>query len=300
MHLTVSICTWNRSRLLAQTLTQMTLLRVPENTTWELLVVDNNSTDDTPAVIKSFDGRLPVRGLFEGKPGVSNAKNLAVREAAGAYILWTDDDVLVEPTWMAAYASAFTRKPTVGFFGGVILPWFPHDPPEWLRRGFSHVAAAYAARDFGPDEISLSETILPFGANMAIRVAEQRAFLFDPTLGPRPGGVLRGEEIDVFQRMLARGVTGASVPDAVVRHYIPPERQSLRYLRGFYRGVGEHRALANASAAAARMLGKPRWVWRSAIQNEIRYRIGRPFGRPEQWIQYLRDASIAWGWLQRD
>jgi glycosyltransferase involved in cell wall biosynthesis len=275
----------------------MTKLRVPENTTWELLVVDNNSTDDTPAVLASFDGRLPIRRLFEPMPGVCNARNLAVKEASGDYMLWTDDDVLVEPTWMAGYVAAFLRRPSAGFFGGVIRPWFPQDPPEWLRRGFDPVASAYAARDLGPEEMPLSAEQLPYGANMAVRIEEQRAFLYDVSLGPRPGSRMRGEETDMFLRMIGQGVAGSWVPDAIVRHYIPPERQSVKYLREYYRGQGEYLALTKEPPATPRLFGKPRWYWRSAIQNEAQYRIGRAFGRPEKWVPKLRDASVAWGRL---
>src|SRR5512134_131488 len=103
MDLTVAICTWNRGELLRKTLEQMTELVVPPGVTWELLVVNNNSTDHTDAVAAGFRRRLPLRYLVEPTPGKSNACNLAVREARGDYILWTDDDVLVSPQWLAAY-----------------------------------------------------------------------------------------------------------------------------------------------------------------------------------------------------
>jgi glucosyl-dolichyl phosphate glucuronosyltransferase len=297
MHITVAICTWNRASLLAQTLTAMTALRVPERTTWELLVVDNNSTDDTAATIAAFAGRLPIRRVFEPTPGLSSARNLATIEASGEYVLWTDDDVLVEPTWLEAFVAAFVRRPAAGFFGGVIRPWFPNDPPEWLRRGFDHVATAYAALDHGPEEVPLSRGRFPFGANMAFRINEQRAFLFDPTIGRRPGGPPGGggDETDVFRRMEARGIEGWWVPGAIVRHYIPPERQSIAYLRRYFMGYGEFLARTEEPSPAPRLFGKPRWMWRSVLANEARYRVGRWFAAPEQWVPHLKLASVTWG-----
>lgn len=298
MHITVAICTWNRASLLAQTLTALTAVRPPEGTTWELLVVDNNSTDATAATIASFGGRLPIRRLFEPKPGLSNARNCAIGEASGQYLLWTDDDVLVEPTWLAAYAAAFTRRPAAGYFGGVIRPWFPNAPPQWLRRGFDHVASAYAAQDHGSAEVPLSDGRVPFGANMAFRLTDQRAFPYNPALGPAHGTAIRGDETDVFHRMQARGIEGWWVPEAIVRHYIPPERQSIAYLREYFMGYGHFLAQTASPSPAPRLFGKPRWLWRSALENEARYRFGRLFGPPEEWVLKLKLASVTWGQLK--
>src|SRR5690348_908357 len=97
--LTVAICTWNRARALRTTLEQLTRVRVPAGAAWELLVVNNNCTDDTDAACREFETRLPIRLLHEPTPGQSHARNLAIRESRGAYIAWTDDDVLVDEGW---------------------------------------------------------------------------------------------------------------------------------------------------------------------------------------------------------
>src|SRR5436309_3023469 len=78
MHATVAICTWNRSQLLRQTLDQFLDLAIPAGMTWELLVVNNNSTDDTDVVLAEFESRLPLRRLFEREPGLSHARNAAL------------------------------------------------------------------------------------------------------------------------------------------------------------------------------------------------------------------------------
>src|SRR6266550_1086469 len=112
MLVSVALCSWNRSGLLRKTLEQFTYLEAPNGFDWELLVVDNNSTDDTPDVLAEFASRLPLRALREPMPGKSNAANLAVREARGEYILWTDDDVLAGSDWVRQYVDAFRRYPT--------------------------------------------------------------------------------------------------------------------------------------------------------------------------------------------
>src|SRR5207253_11169792 len=100
MHATVAICTWNRSQLLRQTLDQFLDLAIPAGMTWELLVVNNNSTDDTDVVLAEFESRLPLRRLFEREPGLSHARNAALAAATGDYILFTDDDVLIAQSWL--------------------------------------------------------------------------------------------------------------------------------------------------------------------------------------------------------
>src|SRR5258708_18628298 len=99
MHITVGICTWNRCELLTQTLSRLRTLAVPPDVDWEVLVVNNNSTDRTDAVVDSFVGRLPIRRLFEPRPGVACARNRVLREGRGDCVLWTDDDALVDENW---------------------------------------------------------------------------------------------------------------------------------------------------------------------------------------------------------
>jgi glycosyltransferase involved in cell wall biosynthesis len=296
--MTVAICTWNRAPLLRQTLEEMTKLAVPADVWWELLVVNNNCTDATDAVIAEFSARLPIRRLFQPEPGLSNARNMAVAEARGDYIVWTDDDVLVAPDWLTEYARAFARWPDAVAFGGPIAPWFPNTPPPWLERAWPRVANAYASIDYGATAQPLADGLVPFGANMAMRMDAQRAALFDPARGVRPGSRMGGEETDVVRRMLRQGMTGWWVPTARVRHYIPVERQTRAYLRGWYRSYGEYLGRYGGESDAAMLLGRPRWLWRSAVLSELRYRVLGPLRPPTAWIEDLIEASTAWGQLR--
>src|SRR4051794_1841821 len=116
MRLTVAICTWNRADLLAKTLGNLcTLDRLP-GADWELVLVDNGSTDSTRQVADRFAGRLPLRYVVEPLRGLSNARNRAIREARSDLVVWTDDDVLVGPGWLRAYAGAERQHPDSAFF----------------------------------------------------------------------------------------------------------------------------------------------------------------------------------------
>jgi glycosyltransferase involved in cell wall biosynthesis len=301
MLLTVAVCTWNRSRLLRQCLEQMTRLDIPSGVDWELLVVNNNCTDDTDAVITAFDSRLPIRRLFEPKPGKSFALNRAVCEACGEYILWTDDDGLVNQDWLAAYVQAIQRWPGAAFFGGPVRPWFPATPPRWLMRVWPQVATAYAARDLGAEPFQFDGgNRLPYGVNWAIRLKEQRRYEYSPCLGPQPGSHIRGEELSLMGALLADGCQGWWVPNAGVQHCIPLERMTTRYLRNYFLGQGQYLATIEPTWNGPTLLGKPRWLWRHIVTAELRYRIRRLTSPPEIWIHELIAASMAWGTFKVD
>jgi len=146
MIVTIAICTWNRCSLLGQTLGQMTNLVIPDGIEWELLVVDNNSTDSTEEVVKSFATNLSNRYVFDPKSGKSNALNTASRRAIGEYILWTNDDALVDSGWMTGYCQALECHPGAGFFGGLVEPLSEGSPPKWLKLCPPQIEATHAIR----------------------------------------------------------------------------------------------------------------------------------------------------------
>ncbi|MGH7719977.1 MAG: glycosyltransferase [Gemmatimonadaceae bacterium] len=295
MHLSVAICTWNRARMLRQTLDHLTRVQLPAGDEWELLVVDNNCTDGTGDVIAGFAGRLPVRCVREPSPGISHARNTATRAARGAYIVWIDDDVIVAPDWLRSYREAFALRPEAAVFGGPIEPWFEGAPPAWLSRVWRRVGTAYAWRDFGADAVPLSHERVPFGANFAVRADVQRRMPYDPQLGVRPTSSARGEETTVIRAILAQGGAGWWVPHARVRHCIPAERQSVGYLRRYFSDIGQQVAHADGAGDTRHFLGRPLWLWREALTAEARYRVRRAVSSPDVWIDDLVHASFTWG-----
>jgi glycosyltransferase involved in cell wall biosynthesis len=286
MKITVAVCTWNRASLLEKTLERMTHLQQPKHVDWELLVVNNNCTDTTDAVIAAFAEKLPIRRVLQPVPGLSNARNAAVENAAGDYIVWTDDDVLVDSQWLVAYAEAFARDPDACVFGGPVAPWFEGEAPRWLREGFDAVSSAFATRDLGAKRIPLDgQRNVPFGANFAVRVVEQRAVRYDPALGRQPGATVLGEEVAVIQQMLARGGHGWWIPQATVQHWIPKSRQSMQYLCDYYVGQGRTYMRAGDLRGRWHFLGRPAWLWRRtawAMLQSRWHRIARP---PRVWMR---------------
>lgn len=218
-------------------------LVVPSGLLWELIVVDNGGSDCTEQVAGSYGERLPVRYVREEMAGLSNARNRGVAEARGEYICWTDDDVSLDPNWLAAYVEAFRRHPEAAVFGGRILPVLEPPTSKWfaMARDNWPIRTVLAARDFGDEitPVTFREGRTPYGANFAIRAVEQHRHRYNPNLGTSPTQRRVGEETDMIYRIVKEGGTGWWVPDAKVNHVIQPQRQTLWYIFHYYRTTGE-------------------------------------------------------------
>jgi glycosyltransferase involved in cell wall biosynthesis len=233
MKITIAICTWNRAPSLRTTLESIAIALPPQESTFEIVVINNNCTDVTDQIPEEFAARLPILLHHEKRAGLSHARNKAIDVASGEYIIWIDDDVTVRADWLIAYEQAFIRWPEVSLFGGAIIPRFEGKPPTWLRWMLPWVSTAFSTRNFAEGPIDPGGA-LPFGANFAVRTREQRRFGYDTRLGRRPGNALiGGEEADVILAILEAGGTGRWVR-AAVDHWIPRSRRNFSYLLAFY------------------------------------------------------------------
>jgi len=295
---TVAICTWNRDLLIFQALEQLTRIEQPRGG-WEVIVVNNGSSDATERVLDGFMGRLPLRRAFEPRPGLSNARNTAVRQASGDYIVWTDDDVLVDSGWLLAYERAAERWPAASVFGGPVRPRFEGTPPSWLSSAWREVGDAFALRELGTEPFELDTHRVPYGPNFVVRMREQRCFPYDPNLGRKHGAGTLGEETAVIRAILASGATGWWVPDSAVEHWIPKERQTISYLRNYYTLLGKTNYHRGHLSGASLLWGRPRWLWSEAVQAELRYALARLGGNPNRWMKALIAASLLTGAIRR-
>ena len=284
---TVLICTRDRAKSLRVTLVSLANLQIAQGIAWELVIVDNGSSDETASVVQEFVDRLPIRRAWEPNAGLSNARNRGIAEAAGRYIVWTDDDVEVNPDWLAGYLQLFADHPAAVVFGGRSVPRFEEPVVPWFAAGSRHLSDLLAVRDFGDREAPLSRTgdLLPFGLNYAVRADVQRQFPYDPELGVAPGRRRSGEEIDAIVRMLDAGFAGVWSPKPVVFHRIPRERQTWSYIFSYYRSAGEQRAEFDWSKKQlTRIAGAPPIVWlKWAVLSAISpfaIRAPVPFGVP--------------------
>jgi len=302
MNVTVAICTLNHADSLRRTLQSLTTMRVPSDLNWEVIVVDNGCTDHTTEVAREFATRLPLRLAVEPERGVARARNRAVDLAMGDYIIWTDDDVVVDPGWLSAYSGAFKRWPDAAVFGGRIVPHFGASVPKWVTDGEAQLSDVFARRDFGEKERPLWDAdglFAPWGPSFAVRTREQREFRFNSKLGPGPGQRRRGDETDVIVRIMRSGATGYWVPAASVAHHIRDDMLTINYISDYYKVDGETNAyLDDGIRVAALLFGIPRWAVRQLIEAWVRFQIHRVTSPAPVWLRDLKEYSIAYGTIR--
>ncbi|MCM8812081.1 MAG: glycosyltransferase [Candidatus Omnitrophica bacterium] len=234
----MAISTYNRSRSLADTLHSLIGQEVPPGQNFEIIVVDNNSSDDTRAVVEKIiktNAAVPIRYVFEPKQGLSNARNRAIEEASGDIIVFTDDDVVAEPKWLLGISEAFA-DPRVECVGGKILPLWSVPLPDCFRDPaiLKRVLMALSMLDYGPELVVATKKngCLPYGANIAFRKSTlARVGLFRTELGVKGKKRYFGEETELVLRIIELGGTVVYTPRAVVYHKVESERVSMRFLR---------------------------------------------------------------------
>ncbi len=231
MKITVILCTYNRCQLLGQALDSIAASTLPQSVEWEVVVVDNNSSDRTSEVVEDFGSRYPgrFRYLFEPRPGKSHALNAGIRDARGEILAFTDDDVTVEATWLQNLTAALHNREWAGA-GGRTLPERSFVPPRWLPPDRRHALAPLAIFDRGPEARELTEA--PYGNNMAYRktVFEKHGG-FRADLGPRAGSrrPQKCEDSEFGTRILAAGERVRYEPSAIVYHSVPQGRIQKKY-----------------------------------------------------------------------
>jgi glucosyl-dolichyl phosphate glucuronosyltransferase len=282
---TVAICTWNRSALLERTLDQMTKLLVPSDVRWELVVVENNCTDATADVVARFTSRLPLRVIRESQPGLSHARNRVIREAKDELLLWTDDDVLVDPGWLRAFVDSSRMFPEAAAFGGPIDPWFLNEPDADLIAAFPSLATGFCGLESNIPAGPISSATPIWGANMGFRRNAIAGLTFDETLGPSPTFAGGGDEVDFLRRLRERGGSVVWSPDMRVKHCVSPSRMTLAYLKNYTFAKGsEHVRLSTSAASSGRSVaGVPLWLWRDwakAVRHEFTVRSRIPVRSP--------------------
>lgn len=256
----VVICTYNRADGLRATLESVIASTGLDGVDWEIVVVDNNSADHTADTILDFARRAPVslRAAFEPRQGLSHARNRGVAVARGRVLAFTDDDVRVEPGWLAQILAAF-RARDADAVGGKILPAWPGEVPRWLT---PDLYGALSLLDHGDEPLDMTVPHL-WGANFAVRARHfARHGGFDTRYGVVGGKLYGGEETAFLQRLLDHGLRLVYWPGAVVRHEIAPERMRRAYFRRWYFDRGEQEGSLCPDASARTLFGTPYYHYR--------------------------------------
>jgi glycosyltransferase involved in cell wall biosynthesis len=296
------MCTYNRGPLLADAIRSV-LAQAGGGPTFELIVLDNNSTDRTREIAEDFaahDAR--VRYAFEPRQGLSFARNTAVLHARAALIAFTDDDVRVEPDWVAAVVRSFSEHPEADMVGGRVLPLWPTAPPAWLTRDHW---APLALADHGdrPIAITPDRPICLIGANLALRRSA-----FD-ALGGFAGafqrvkdGIGSLEDHEFLLRLLRSGRTGLYDPRIVVHAEIQPNRLERAYHRRWHQGHGRFHALLRSEqlehSRRGTLFGVPAHLYRQALGNLLGWMRARLSGAEARAFQHEVRIRFFLGFFQ--
>ena len=269
MSVTVVVATYNRADLLSGTLAALASQEVSYGAKWEILVVDNNSQDQTKLVAESFarTTAVPLRYVFEPQQGLSVARNRGVEEAGGSVIAFTDDDVLPPPDWVESVLKAFAKWDADGV-GGRILPLWQTLPPRWIMRD-RHLLSRLALMDCDESRVltlPLGEQPQVWGANMAFRrELFSEIGMFDPGRGMKGKKLARGEEVDLIRRALERGSRIVYDPSIRVFHRIGRDRLRRRYFFKIEFDDAENETRYLPAPAGRALFGAPYWTYRKAF-----------------------------------
>jgi GT2 family glycosyltransferase len=240
---------------------------------WEVLVIDNNSTDGTRGAAEAFarEARINVRYVFEGRQGLNQARNAGVRAAKGELIYFLDDDVEVTRDWLAELTKAFELNPVVGV-GGRVLIREDLQRPAWWRAEYDGALGKF---DPGETAILSDDTyasIVGIGANLAFkRSVFDRYGGFRPDLDRRKKKLLMGGDVEFYQRIKNAGELTMYYPAAIVYHCPDSSRMTKAYLRRWYFRIGEWGAQKFVPGISApNLLTVPRWKYRQVLEQFLK------------------------------
>jgi glycosyltransferase involved in cell wall biosynthesis len=232
-HVTIAVCTFNRAGMLVDALQSLRGLQTEDRFTYDVLVVDNASTDDTAAVIAraALDTDGMIRGVYEANEGVAHARNRAVREARGAWIAFFDDDQLADPRWLLCLMK-FAEAKQVRCVGGAVHLRLP----VGVTRRLAPVCREFLGETVGEDAPRrYTRRQAPGTGNMLLAQS-----VFDEVGLFRTDLHQAGEDTDLFRRMCEKNIAAWYTPEAIVHHVIPPHRLEENYLSWTAHRLGGH------------------------------------------------------------
>jgi glucosyl-dolichyl phosphate glucuronosyltransferase len=241
--ISVVVSTYNRADRLSVALEALLAQDGPDR--YEVIVVDNNSTDGTASVVSQIAARANgrLRYAFEPRQGLSYGRNTGIELARAPIIAFSDDDVRVAPDYVQQLLGAFQAHPEIDYVGGRVLPNWLAPPPRWLTT--SHWSPL-ALQDYGlePMVVGRERAQCLVGASLAFRRRVfDRVGLFTPALGRIKDGIGSTEDHDMQLRVWRAGMRGLYTPSVVAAADVTPDRLEKAYHRRWHRGHGRHCAL---------------------------------------------------------
>ena len=237
--ITLIICTYNREKYIGPLLDSIAKNDYP-TTDYEILLVDNNCTDNTRGICEQFAAAHPkvtFRYVVETEQGLSAARNKGIREAQGDIIIYVDDDALVDTDYIRIYAEHFASYPETMAAGGPIEPLYETQEPKWMSPYTKALLTAWM--NYGDKVREYPKGRYPGGGNAAYRkVVFDKVGIFNTELGRKGNLLLASEEKDIFDKMRALGMQVLYLPTPVLHHIIPQVKLEEDYFNRLTMQIG--------------------------------------------------------------
>ena len=237
--ITLIICTYNREKYITPLLNSIAKNDY-STMDYEILLVDNNCTDNTCGVCEQFAAGHPeitLRYVVETEQGLSAARNKGIKEAKGDIIIYVDDDALVDADYIRNYAEHFASHPETMAAGGPIEPLYETEEPKWMSPYTKALLTAWM--NYGDKVREYPNGRYPGGGNAAYRkVVFEQVGLFNTELGRKGNLLLASEEKDIFDKMHALGMQVLYLPTPVLHHIIPQAKLEEDYFNRLTLQIG--------------------------------------------------------------
>lgn len=274
IEITLLVCTYNRSHDLREMLETAMVQETDGAFAYEVLVVDNNSTDDTRSVVEEFisRGHQNLHYLFENQQGKSYALNTGLNAIRGEIFTICDDDFILPKDWLKNIFSAFNEHPEVSFVSGKVLPAWEGIPPSWLTQ--EHWSAI-ALTDYGENEFFSDQNNQICLLACSFRTADVKAVGgYNPKLGVTKDQNGSIEDLDILMRLWKCGHKGIYLPHIWFYHKVSPNRYTKKYHRSWHKGHGGFYAEMREEEierAAARLFDVPAHLYRQAAKDAVNW-----------------------------
>jgi glycosyltransferase involved in cell wall biosynthesis len=290
--ISVVICTYNRCKTLAAAIDSVVIQAMPESLAWEILVVDNNSTDQTRQAVEALQRQYPerIRYVFEPEQGVSHARNTGVREARGEIVAFIDDDETAHPKWLEILTANLHDGQWSGA-GGRIVSRSDFSVPSWLSMTSWFASGPLALFDSGSQAGQLHEP--PFSANMAYRKEVFDKYgLFRTDLGRTGNNLISNEDTEFGRRVMGSGLRLRYEPSALTYHPVEEIRLRRSYFLNwwFNKGRSDVREFGN-QPNGMRFLGIPLRLFLALFWHVMQWMVA--LGRSQRFGRKLEVWSCA-------
>jgi glucosyl-dolichyl phosphate glucuronosyltransferase len=299
--------TYNGAAVLPEALDSI-VNQAASDLSYEVIVVDNNSNDDTRTVIESYAARHHcIRYVFEPRQGVSYGRNAGIAQARAPILAFFDDDVFVSPDWLTTIKATMDEHPEAGFVGGKVLPEWQAPRPAWLTDAHW---SPLALIDYGPTLLAVNseQQVCVVSANLAVRRSLfDEVGLFSPDLQRVKDGIGSMEDHELLTRFWRAGKQGLYVPGLIAHTRVPPARLTKKYHRQWHHGHGMFCAMmrfvedtdrdgrytgGSSPKDAVTLFGVPAYLYRQIADEGRKWMLASLRRRPDLSFMYENNVRF--------